>query len=172
VTAWYQGCSAREGTPSKRPTTVRYVGRFLEDPLDVPWPVVEYVASQLGIADASCVKRYTDRPMTAYEHAWQIRDAYGLRLLEDAEVTAGVRQFLDGRAWTHAEEPGAGWPVAAAAGTGATVPRRHSLGGKPELGRDRATGRPSQLLAVARTSDGLANTAPPATRGGGRPAGV
>jgi len=88
-------------------TTVRYVGRFLEDPLDVPWPVVEYVASQLGIADASCVKRYTDRPMTAYEHAWQIRDAYGLRLLEDAEVTAGLRRFLDGRGWTHAEGPGA-----------------------------------------------------------------
>ena len=45
-------------------TTVRYVGRFLEDPLDVPWPVVEYVASQLDIADASCVKRYNDRPMS------------------------------------------------------------------------------------------------------------
>ena len=29
-------------------TTVRYVGRFLEDPLDVPWPVVEYLAGQLG----------------------------------------------------------------------------------------------------------------------------
>ena len=49
-------------------TTVRYVGRFLEDPLDVPWPVVEYVAEQLGIADTSCVKRDTDRAMTAYEH--------------------------------------------------------------------------------------------------------
>ena len=47
-----------------------------------------------------------------------------------------------------------------------------SLGGEPELGRDRATGRPSQLLAVARTCDCLASTAPPATRGGGRPAGV
>jgi len=40
-------------------TTVRYVGRFLEDPLDVPWPVVEYLAGQLGIADTSCVKRAT-----------------------------------------------------------------------------------------------------------------
>jgi hypothetical protein len=67
-------------------TTVRYVGRFLEDPLDVPWPVAEYVAAQLGIADASCVKRYTDRPMTAYEHAWQIREAYGLRVFEDAKM--------------------------------------------------------------------------------------
>jgi hypothetical protein len=52
-------------------TTVRYVGRFLEDPSDVPWPVVEYVAEQLGIADTSCVKRYTDRAMTAYEHCTQ-----------------------------------------------------------------------------------------------------
>jgi len=47
-----------------------------------------------------------------------------------------------------------------------------SLSGEPELGRDRATGRPSQLLAVARTCDCLASTAPPATRGGGRPARV
>jgi len=31
--------------------------------------VVEYLAGQLGIADASCVKRYTDRTMTAYEHS-------------------------------------------------------------------------------------------------------
>jgi len=53
-------------------TTVRYVGRFLEDPLDVPWPVVEYLASQLGIVDASCVKRYPVRAKTAYEHAWEI----------------------------------------------------------------------------------------------------
>ena len=29
--------------------TVRYVGRFLvDDPLDVPWPVVEHLAVQLG----------------------------------------------------------------------------------------------------------------------------
>ena len=52
-------------------TTVRYLGVFLEDPLDVPWPVVEYLAGQLGIADASCVKRYTARAKTAYEHAWE-----------------------------------------------------------------------------------------------------
>ena len=38
--------------------TVRYVGRFLgEDPLAVPWEAVEYLAGQLSIADASCVKR-------------------------------------------------------------------------------------------------------------------
>jgi len=88
-------------------TTVRFIGRFLEDPLDVPWPVAEYVAAQLGIAEVSCVKRYTDRPMTAYEHVWQIRDAYGFRVFEDAEANAQLRQFLDGREWTHVEGPGA-----------------------------------------------------------------
>lgn len=37
--------------------TVRYIGRFLpDDPLDVPWAVVEYLGEQLGIEDVSCVK--------------------------------------------------------------------------------------------------------------------
>src|SRR5436305_11629712 len=88
-------------------TTVRYVGRFLEDPLDVPWPVVEYLAEQLGITDPSCVNRYTDRAMTAYEHSWQIRDAYGFRAFDAPAVTAVFRQFLEGRAWAHAEGPAA-----------------------------------------------------------------
>jgi len=42
--------------------TVRAVGRFLEDPLDVPWPAVEFPAEQLAIGDASCVKKYVQRP--------------------------------------------------------------------------------------------------------------
>ena len=32
--------------------TVRYIGLFLEDPLAVPWPVVEHLAAQLEIEDA------------------------------------------------------------------------------------------------------------------------
>jgi hypothetical protein len=35
------------------------VGAFLADPLDVPPAVLGYVAAQLGVADLSCVKRYT-----------------------------------------------------------------------------------------------------------------
>ena len=88
-------------------TTVRYVGVFLEDPVDVPWQVVEYLAAQLGIEDPSCAKRYTDRPKTAYEHAWEIRVAYGFRAFEDALVGEDFGRFLDGRAWTHAEGPAA-----------------------------------------------------------------
>ncbi len=88
-------------------STVRYLGAFLEDPLDVPWTVVEYLAVQLGISDPSCVNRYVDREMTAYEHQWQIREAYRFRAFDDGEVTAQFNTFLEGRAWTHAGGPAA-----------------------------------------------------------------
>lgn len=59
--------------------TVRSVGAFLEDPLDVPVVVLDFVAEQLGIADASQVKRYTERTKTRFDHQWEIRRTYGLR---------------------------------------------------------------------------------------------
>jgi Domain of unknown function (DUF4158) len=59
--------------------TVRFVGLFLADPLDVPAVVVDYLAGQLGIADASSVKRYAERQSTQWEHAAEIRQAYGYR---------------------------------------------------------------------------------------------
>ncbi len=91
--------------------TVRYKGLFLADPLDVPWPVVDYLAEQLEIGDPSQVKRYTVRAQTAYEHTWMIRDAYGFHVFEDREswearqVSKRFLAFLHGRAWTHAEGP-------------------------------------------------------------------
>ncbi|WP_405393899.1 Tn3 family transposase [Streptomyces gougerotii] len=86
--------------------TVRYIGRFLpDDPLDVPWAVVEYLGEQLGIEDVSCVKQYNERKPTAYEHAWEIRDAYEYHEYDDAEWGRKFRTFLHGRAWTHAEGP-------------------------------------------------------------------
>ncbi|MEV1178575.1 DUF4158 domain-containing protein [Nonomuraea sp. NPDC049784] len=91
--------------------TVRFKGLFLEDPLAVPWPVVDYLAEQLGIGDPSQVKRYGERLKTADEHAWMIRDAYGYHDFDDHESWEGrvlakrFRTFLHGRAWTHAEGP-------------------------------------------------------------------
>ncbi len=85
--------------------TLRSVGRFLEDPLLVPWAAVELVAEQLGIDDPSCVKKYAQRPQTAYEHSWEIRDAYGYRTFEDQAVAQEFARFLAGRAWTQAEGP-------------------------------------------------------------------
>ncbi|MFC8277113.1 Tn3 family transposase [Streptomyces sp. NPDC057271] len=85
--------------------TVRYIGLFLEDPLAVPWSVVEHLAAQLGIEDPSCVKRYAERRQTLYDHAWEIRDAYGYHPYVDPEWGRRFRTFLHGRAWTHAEGP-------------------------------------------------------------------
>jgi hypothetical protein len=84
--------------------TVRYLGHFLtEDPIDVPWSAVEYVASQLDIADPSVVKRYTVRQPTAYEHSWEIRAAYGYRDFADPGVHEPLVEFMSARAWIHAE---------------------------------------------------------------------
>lgn len=81
------------------------MGRFLEDPLDLPWPAVEFVAEQLEITDPSCVKRYVERAQTRYEHAWEITERYGYRSFEEASAEAEFARFLEGRAWTHAEGP-------------------------------------------------------------------
>jgi TnpA family transposase len=85
--------------------TVRAVDRFLEDPLDVPWAAVQFLAEQLEISDASCVKKYVHRSQTPYEHAWEIRDRYGYRSFDEPDCSEAFARFLDGRAWTHAEGP-------------------------------------------------------------------
>ncbi|WTO41785.1 DUF4158 domain-containing protein [Streptomyces chartreusis] len=87
--------------------TVRYIGRFLpDDPLDVPWVVIEHIAEQLDIEDVSSIKQYTERPKTPYEHAWEIRDVYEYHEYDDPEWSRKFRTFLHGRAWTaHAEGP-------------------------------------------------------------------
>ena len=78
-------------------TTVRYLGTFLTDPLDVPPVVPERLAGQLQIADPSCVKRYTERRTTPFEHREEIKAADGLR--EFAEAEAEFARWVRARAW-------------------------------------------------------------------------
>ena len=83
--------------------TVRWLGTFLEDPLDVPGVVLEFVAGQLGLADPSRVKRYTERDKTRFEHRWEIRRDRGYREFGDAEG-----EFAE---WAAARVAGVrGWP--------------------------------------------------------------
>jgi hypothetical protein len=84
-------------------TTARFLGTFLPDPLDVPIEVVAYLAEQLGVADPSCVKRYTERRTTRFEHAEEIKAAYGLR--EFAEVDKDLAEWVDARVWTSGDGP-------------------------------------------------------------------
>jgi hypothetical protein len=86
--------------------TVRYIGRFLgDDPLAVPWEVIDYLAKQLDIEDASVVKSYPERRMTPYQHAQEIRERFGYRDYFDKALARSFRTFVYGRAWTHAEGP-------------------------------------------------------------------
>lgn len=83
--------------------TVRYVGRFLDDPLNVPVELVDYLAEQLEVADASCVKSYGDRAKTPLEHVWEIRQKDQWREFADVEDELG--EWLEGRSWTTGDGP-------------------------------------------------------------------
>lgn len=83
--------------------TVRFLGTFLDDPVDVPWAVVAFVGGQLGIADPSCLKGYGARPMTVYQHQWDIRRDYGYH--DFPERADELRSFIEARAWLSNEGP-------------------------------------------------------------------
>jgi hypothetical protein len=83
--------------------TVRWLGTFLEEPLDVPGAVLDFVAGQLGVADPSLVKRYTERTKTRFDHQWEIRRAYGLR--EFVEIEAEFTDWVAARSWTSGDGP-------------------------------------------------------------------
>jgi Domain of unknown function (DUF4158) len=85
--------------------TVRFPGMFLAGPLDVSAAVVDYMAGQLGLADASSVKRYAERQSTQWEHAAEIRQAYGYRDFTDDGSQQEVQAFTGARAWTRTERP-------------------------------------------------------------------
>ncbi|WP_017575774.1 DUF4158 domain-containing protein [Nocardiopsis kunsanensis] len=83
--------------------TVRLLGLFQADrPARVPERAVDFVADQLGL-DPACLAEYRAREKTAYEHAWQIREAFGYR-----EFTTGeedLRAYLAARVWASEEGP-------------------------------------------------------------------
>jgi len=78
--------------------TLRFLGTFLADPTAVPTEVVDYVAEQVGVSDASCVKGYMARRSTRFEHAAEITATYGYR--DFAAVETELAQWVDDRAWT------------------------------------------------------------------------
>ena len=84
-------------------TTVRSLGLFLADPLDVQQAVVDYLGGQLVIADSSCVARYTERRSTRFEHADEIKRVFGLQDFAAAEED--LERWVDARAWTAGDGP-------------------------------------------------------------------
>jgi Domain of unknown function (DUF4158) len=83
--------------------TVRWLGTFLEDPLDVPAAVLDFVAGQLGIADPSLVKRYGERVKTLSDHQQEIRRHDGLR--DFTEARDELAEWVAARSWTSGDGP-------------------------------------------------------------------
>ena len=79
--------------------TVRHLGMFLADPLDVPVELVDYLAEPLGIEDPSCVKQYTERERreTRFGHAREIQREYGLSSF--AAVESELSPWIADQAW-------------------------------------------------------------------------
>nr|WP_242441095.1 DUF4158 domain-containing protein [Streptomyces sp. CB02923] len=92
-------------------TSVRFLGRFMPDPRQVPAEVAEYLAGQLDIEDASCLKLYGERDGTARTHAGEIQEAGGWR--DFAEVREELVGWLDARAWMTGDGPKALFDAAA-----------------------------------------------------------
>ncbi|MCK9868833.1 DUF4158 domain-containing protein [Nocardiopsis dassonvillei] len=83
--------------------TVRMLGVFQPDhPTRVPERAVAFVADQLDV-DPGRLEEYRTRAQTAYEHAWQIRDAFGYR--EFAAGEEDLRAYLAARVWAGEEGP-------------------------------------------------------------------
>jgi hypothetical protein len=118
--------------------TVRFVGKFLDDPPQVPSELLDYLAEQLEIEDSSCVKSYGDREKTPFEHVWEIRAADDWQ--EYSARTDELGEWIEGRAWTTGDGPKAWLPPG---------PGRHRLGG-----RGLATAGVSSSKAVTPVRDG------------------
>jgi Domain of unknown function (DUF4158) len=82
--------------------TVRYLGRFLEDPAAVPPQLVRYVAGKLGIADPGALSSYAVGEVR-WDHQTEIRREYGLREWAELAVQVEVSDWLEARAWVGAE---------------------------------------------------------------------
>ena len=85
--------------------TVRFLGTFLSNPLDVPVNVINYLANQLNITETNCLSRYLKRIRTHWEHIEEIKHHYGYRDFQSQPEHWRLIRWLYERAWVSAESP-------------------------------------------------------------------
>src|SRR5574337_1250650 len=84
--------------------TVRFLGTFLDDPLDVPEKVIAFGAEQLGLDRWPDLPRYTASSEIRFDHRKIICQAVGYRDFDDREQWALMR-WLYARSWYSVEKP-------------------------------------------------------------------
>jgi TnpA family transposase len=85
--------------------TVRFLGTFLSNPIDVPAVVIQHLASQLSIANPESAKQYLERPATHREHAGEIQHHHGYQDFSHQPQHFRLARWLYSRAWMSAERP-------------------------------------------------------------------
>lgn len=85
--------------------TVRFLGTFLANPIEVPKTVVDYLAQQLNLSDGTSLSRYLDRSPTHREHAGLIQRHYGYRDFSTQPEHWRFVRWLYERAWVGTEAP-------------------------------------------------------------------
>src|SRR5260221_5844671 len=85
--------------------TLRFLGTFLADPVNVPVGVIAYLASQLSIADPECIVGYAERVQTQQDHAQEIREHSGYKEFADRCGGFALMRFLYARIWVGTERP-------------------------------------------------------------------
>ncbi|HEY4036279.1 MAG TPA: DUF4158 domain-containing protein [Ktedonobacteraceae bacterium] len=85
--------------------TLRFLGTFLVDPVNIPIGVITYVASQLSIPDPQCIVRYAERLQTQQDHAQEIRQYSGYKEFSNRCGGFALMRFLYARIWIGTERP-------------------------------------------------------------------
>jgi hypothetical protein len=86
-------------------TTVRFLGTFLENPLEAPTAVLSFLSRQLAIPLPDSLGAYPEGRQRLL-HATEIRIRYGYRDFADRDVGFRLARWLYGLCWTGAERPG------------------------------------------------------------------
>lgn len=82
--------------------TVRYLGRFLENPAEAPEQVVHWTAREIGVAPSTDLAGYGEGDWR-WAHQAEIRDTYGYEPFSTPGVEPELVEWLRARAWVTAE---------------------------------------------------------------------
>ncbi|MDI1245186.1 MAG: Tn3 family transposase [Rhodoferax sp.] len=86
-------------------TTARFLGTFLEDPVDVPGGVLQTLVRQLGVTNLDQLPQYRTAEQR-WDHMTEIRLRYGFRDWVDPAVGFRMSRWLFALCWTGTDRPG------------------------------------------------------------------
>jgi len=85
--------------------TVRFLGTFLDDPLDLPERVIAFGAEQLGFNDWPDLARYLSNRDTRFDHRRIICQVEGYKDFTDSLAQWSLLRWLYARSWYSVEQP-------------------------------------------------------------------